>query len=369
MKQKRGYPPLHHLGINNLFLLYTGYSPSESIGPVEQHWESSDLFPILTYINTNQDKPVDTFFTEFIFLAQTVIGDNGNLKYITKTTDGLPADPTDWKIYLQQLFFGNMPILNLYDKPIKQNLLAIRDVSLSNPSGRIIDIDIWIALPYPHATIFTTDEARVTEVKSWIDAFLSLWKEQRFPSSIRLRGFYWHGEAIYTTPPMNDLSVLTQVNDYVHGIKQGHPAPLNTVWIPYQGARGWDQWACAHFDISFLQPGHYFRPDFKLDSAARNAYSVKEGIEIEFDLRVTERTDFRNRFIAYLDKGASGGGKLLCRYPPYMGSALAWYPGGWWYYDQTTRGFSLNKLYENGDPLYDSIYQFTKGIYVPGSGR
>jgi hypothetical protein len=369
VKKKRGYPPLHYLGIKNLFLLYTGYSPSLNSGPVEQHWESADFFPILTYKSKSQNEPVDTFFTEFVFLAQAIIDDSGSLKYITKTTEGLPANPKDWQIYLEQLFFGNKPILNLYEKPIKQNLLAIRDASLTNPLGKMIAIDIWIALPYPHDTIFPTDETRAAEVINWIDSFLTMWKRNRFPSHVHLRGFYWHGEAIYTSPPMNDLHVLTQVNDYIHLIKDDQFDSLKAIWIPYQGAKDWDKWSAAHFDLAFLQPGYYFRPELSLDTAARSAYVINEGIEMEFDLRVSERADFRSRFIAYLDKGAAGGGKFLRRFSPYMGTALAWYPGGWWYYDHVTRGFSLNKLYEKGDPLYDSIYQFVKGTYVPGSGR
>jgi hypothetical protein len=344
------YPDLSLEGSENIFLAYIG-EQADSDGLIHpQDWSANDLQPIVTHIDRSTGKADGEMFTNFLFVASAVKNAAGVLKQVG-VSDESPADPTDWQTYRDELFAPG------------KNLHALADVAANNKLGKPIPIHVWIGLPYPNAKVFHNDTKRIASVERWIDSFLQTWEEQGFSSRLSLAGFYWTGESDYASGGLiNDGYVMSAVNTYIHKLSvDGHP--LHTLWIPYQGASGWDRWKSFGFDLSILQNNYYFR-NASFETAAANAYENGQGMEMELDLGATWSPVSRAKFKKYLDSGVTGGVDSSKRpFKPYMKNVpLAWYVGGWYWYNGM-RDHVILRLYQSGNPLYDQIWAFLKGTY------
>lgn len=349
------YPIPGTEGVNNLFLAYTGYSlDSKSLGHF-QYWETADFKPIITHINRSTGQADNELFTDFLFLAISIKNPSGVIKYIVRN-DSRPANMTDWQTYINELFAAG------------KNLSALYTASHYNGLGRQIKPNVWIALPYPHPKIFTSDYLRLSAVTTWIDLFIKTWIFCGYYKGLVLRGFYWIQECEYYHGPLfYDSYIMSQVNKYIHK-KFVNNQQLKALWIPYQKAAGWEQWKTFGFDLAILQPSYYFDQTKSLEAGAADAYANCQGVEMEMDLAVTRDRMKRARFIEYMDKGAAGGYDSTGRYfGPYMNqSTLGWYVGGW-YWNNGVRNQAILTLYNSGDSLYDSIWEFVKGSYKAGT--
>ncbi|MFX7632995.1 DUF4855 domain-containing protein, partial [Acinetobacter baumannii] len=84
----------------------------------------------------------------------------------------------------------------------------------------------------------------------------------------------------------DDRQVIRAVNDAIHGCTHAGRM-LRSIWIPYQQAAGWNEWAQLGFDLAFLQPNYYFNPKKSVDASSAASEAAGMGVEIEFDLGVT----------------------------------------------------------------------------------
>lgn len=341
-----GYPAPNTYGLEHLFLAYTGYSIGQDGTRHHQYWEPTDFSPVLTWLQPGTGEAQQPLFTDYLFLATTVVTPAGAVKYLVRN-DTQPASPVDWRIYLRELFAPG------------RNINALFTVSLHNLLSQYIPVDVWVALPYPHPEVFHSDRRRVAAVKAWIDDFLQIWNSGNYGERLNLRGFYWLQESIYYQgPKFDDRYVISRINDYVHSIwLQGRQ--LKALWIPYQKAGGWNLWKSLGFDVSILQPSYQFKPEMLLENAACDAYENEQGVEMELDLSVLQDQQKKSRFVEYLDRGARGGLDKAGRYfGPYMrDSVIGWYVGGW-YWSGETRSHLIHSLYSAGDPLYAGIRDF-----------
>jgi len=349
------YPSPGTQGINDLFMAFVGYVVGSDGSQHYQYWTTSDLLPIITHINRSTNKADGEMFTDYLFMARAIKNSSGTIKYIERNTSA-PGNYTDWLTYKNELFASG------------KNINALYTDSLYNGLNRQIATDVWIGLPYPNPSIFTTDSSRISNVKNWIDSFISAWNAGNYSTRLTLRGFYWIQESeYYNSSSFDDGYVMQQVNSYIR-TKYVNSRQLKALWIPYQNATGWQNWSSYGFDISILQPHYYFDPTYSLKKGAADAYVNKQGVEMELDLAVTWSDPMRARFIEYMNAGATGGYDSSNRYfGPYMTTApVGWYAGGW-YWSGSTRSHAINKLYSTGDKLYDKIWEFVKGTYVAGT--
>ena len=345
------YAKLKKDSIRHLFLAYTGYSVGKDGAAHEQNWNSSRFSPMLIHYDMGTGLADEVFFHEYLFLAMSIKDQAGKMKYIFMNEEA-PANLRDWAIYTNELFSQ------------KQNIDALYRLSLQNDLCKTIPIDVWIAIPYPHPKVFPHDWLRVQAVCHWIRSFLYRWKWANFKPHFRLKGFYWIQEGEYFNgPTFHDGYVMNKVNHYVRK-KKVAGRYLQALWIPYQDAPRWDQWREFGFCQSILQPSSYFNTKKTIGKGLADAYENGQGVEMELDLGVVYDQEQRRKFFEYLNKGVTGGQDEAGRYfSPYMNhTSIAWYTGGW-LVKEGCLTHVIPKLYENKDPLYESIWRFVKGTY------
>lgn len=345
------YPTENTQEAKNIFLAYTGYSADSDGTLHQQYWDVNDWKPIVTHMNHTTGKADGEMFTDILFTAAAVKGADGKLKYIG-VSDKSSGVQSDWQLYKNELFLEG------------KNIDALSSLAENNDLGQKIKINVWISLPYPNAEVFKNDTRRIAAVNSWIDSFISTWNANGYGNHLNFAGFYWTGESEYASGPLiNDSYVMSQVNEYIHK-KSVDNHRLKSLWIPYQGATSWDRWKSFGFDLSILQNNYYFSPEKNFETGMANAYANGQGVEMELDLGVTWDSVSKVRFRKYMESGVTGGYDAKNRYfGPYMKEApLAWYMGGWYWY-QGARDHALLRLYRTGSPLYDDIWKFVNGSY------
>lgn len=289
-------------------------------------------------------------FTDVLFLALAILNDSGEPRYLAHSEKS-PATSADWARYLDELFLStrNLDALRLSQE---QACLATRT-------------HVWIALPYPNPQVFGDDANRIRAVVQWMHDFLARWESGTYDCHLRLMGFYWLQESVYFTGPTNsDETVISAITQAIRQLCAQEP--LHSLWIPYQQANGWDQWKKLGFTLSILQPNHYFQPAKLIETSAAQSYATCQGVAIEFDLGVTYDASKRARLQEYLRLGATGGTDAAGNpFGPYMlESPLGWYTGGW-FFGKNGRKQAFVSLYQNEDPLYEQIFWYLHGIYVP----
>lgn len=341
------YPALEKGQVDQLFLAYVGYSIGSDGTPHYQFWEPADFAPLLTHTNPSTGFIDGAMFSDFLFLALGILTVTGEGRYLTRN-EKAPATWNEWVRYLDELFLP------------ERNLDALCQAVQRSP---LPHANVWIALPYPNPAVFPDDLLRIQAVVDWICLFLKRWSTSPLRCCLRLQGFYWLQESLYDYGgAFDDRFVIRDVNMQIHACHTDGRR-LQSIWIPYQGARGWDEWQTLGFDLAFLQPNTYFNPSRSLTEAAASAAHSGMGLEIEFDLGVTYDQEKRERLLAYLHTGSTGGTDDKGRvFPPYQfESPLAWYTGGW-FFGKNGRKQALLSLYQSNDPLYDQIFRFLNGI-------
>lgn len=326
-------------GVRHLCLIYHG---QQSRVP----WTPRALMPYVCYVDEH-GHPRDWLFDSFLFI-EFATDEGASLHHYRAQARQPSAD--DWTWLADCWFRPNTGLTGL------EQAMAESAPLLGDPERRV---KVVISMPIPLAQLrdfgplerehqpldFGLEQHRQQALAWYVNRVLDHWSEHDF-AHLELVGFYWLAETI--GPADHDLVRWTV--DHLH--QRGY----RLYWIPYFGAQGVEGWRELGIDAVMLQPNYFFRenaPLYRLLSAARRAYRAGTGIEIEFDARALSDPAFEDKFYAYLDAAIMYGwtDDVL----------LGYYEGG-----------GALKMFADtpgrGRELYDALYRFAKGSYVP-SGR
>lgn len=123
---------------------------------------------------------------------------------------------------------------------------------------------------------FQFHDHRVKAMKWYVDQLIAEWEKADF-KNIDLEGVYWTKEAFYTN---EERALVKEMNEYYH--QKG----LNVYWIPYFSAPSYEDWEELGIDVTYMQPGYYFRnttPMSRLEDAIDLAWKANIGLEMEFE--------------------------------------------------------------------------------------
>ncbi|HBO45615.1 MAG TPA: hypothetical protein DD670_17150 [Planctomycetaceae bacterium] len=323
-------------GVRHLCLVYHGRAQRVP-------WTAEALLPYVTYVD-ERGKPVDWLFDSFLFIE--FANDKGiSLYHDTGKKPWPTAD--DWKWLADAWFRENTGLIGLE----RAMTTAGKALGETNRTANVV-----ISVPLPQRSIrqfgpllgqdkvldFSKPEDRRQALAWYIDQIWSRYNESDLPH-LRLVGFYWMSESIAVA----DHDLVEWLARYIHekGVK--------FYWIPYFKAAGVEKWKDRGFDAMMLQPNHFFHeksPASRLQDTATRARKIGSGVEMEFDSRALDSEIFREHFYDYLDAGAKHGWMT--------DSILGWYEGGG----------AIKKMLDEPDkgrPLYDALYRFVKGTYMP----
>ncbi|MBB6634818.1 DUF4855 domain-containing protein [Cohnella thailandensis] len=350
-----GYPKAgskQAAGISNQVLLYTGewqYEPADWIS-----YTKEDLKPYVSYVDAEMNR-VDYMFDGFLFLQYATLLNGANYG-----ASGKPTNKADWEKSLDRLFRAD------YDLGALDQAVAEAKQELKQ-KGKKYEAKVVLSIPYPrpdqsdfgdvdgdgvsenlNAAEVGEDKAlenRAKVVKWYVDEAYARWKDAGY-ENITLSAFYWFNEFLSRQTSESEDDLIRLVSDYVHG----KGAKLQ--WIPYYFARGWSDWNEVGFDTALMQPNYLFQNTTaeRLDTIAQAAYDHGMGVEMEMSDGVLTDPALRDKYYAYLNKGAEHG---------YMNSFKAFY--------QQVK--TIKKAAESTDPaareVYDKTYRYLKGVYQP----
>ena len=166
---------------------------------------------------------------------------------------------------------------------------------------------------------------------------------------IRMCGFYWLSEALYTDDP-DEYELVRYAIDYVH--QKGYPV----FWIPYYDANGAFYWKDLGFDFACLQPNYAFLsvddPD-RLMTAARKAKLY--GMSVEIELNTVKNPDSVRRYREYLAAGLEYG---------YDCATKVYYLGG----VPSDLLAARDSTVEDTRRIYEETYAYAAGTLPDGYG-
>ena len=209
-----------------------------------------------------------------------------------KSLDALDACIADTKKQLGDPGFRHKIVLTLFDP-------AFGSKEWGELNGRQLD--------------FNRNDDRLAAVKWFAGELTRRFKEAGY-SNLDLQALYWFDEDMI---PSHGLAEL--VRPYVE--EQG----LDFMWIPYFKARGNERHADIGFDITYMQPNHFFSaniPDKRLDETCDFALRRGMAVEFECDSRAMSQSEpsFLPRMQAYIDAFERWGVWDSCPVAYYLGS-------------------------------------------------
>lgn len=353
-KGEKGYPkPRDVGGIQNEVLIYTGewqYQPADWIS-----FTKEDFKPYVSYVDQEMNRR-DYMFDGFLFLPYAPLLDGANYG----PTTGKPTNKTHFEKFLDRLFRDDYEFGALNE--------VVKEAKAELP-GRGYEAKVTVAIPYPRTdqgdfgdvdgdgvsenlSVAQVGEQQSLEnrkkvVKWFVDEVYSRWQQAGY-SDLKLVSFYWYNEYVAHQLSALDHELIKWTGDYV----RSKGAKLQ--WIPYYFARGWNDWKENGFDGALMQPNYMFHNTTvdRLDTIAQAAYDHGMGVEMELNDAVLTDATLRNKYYAYLDKGAE--------YKFMTQSYNAFY--------QQVK--TLLKASASTDPVarevYDRTYAFIKGrVYHP----
>jgi hypothetical protein len=264
------------------------------------------------------------------------------------------ATQQDWTNWLDDIFHnGGSPSattptqLNALNQAVGHAKAALHD---PNYQEKVI-----ISIPYPDPSVtnwgsmsgrqldFSHTVDRQKAVAWYLHQVEQLWNSAHY-NNLKLVGFYWFNEGVDVHQP-GEVQLLQHTSRLIHA---NH---LRFYWIPYFEAPGYKIWRTLGFDVAIMQPNYAFydAPVNRLTETAELAKHYQLGVEMEFPFQ-----DF--------NPGATKGTNT---YLQYQDAALAYHfnqnvPLAWY---QNTQGVLTD--YQQNRVLYDLIYEFLKGTYVP----
>jgi len=355
-KPDRGYPAQGSAqtgGIKHEVLIYSGewqYQPSDWIS-----FTKEDFKPYVSYVD-NEMKPRDYMFDGFLFVPYAPLLDGANYG----PTTGKPTNKTHFEKFLNRLFRDDYE-LGALNEAVKEAKSALPD--------RNYEAKVVITIPYPRldqSDFGDVDGDGISEnlnvkqvgeqtalanrlkvTKWYVDEVFKRWNEKGY-SDLKLVSFYWYNEYIAHQLSELDHELVKQTGDYVRS------KGATFQWIPYYFARGWDDWKKYGFDSALMQPNYMFHANAgvdRLDTIAQAAYENGMGVEIELSDAVLTNEGLRNRYYAYLEKGAEFHYKQQSYSAFYQQVKTLW---------RASR--SANPIERE---VYDRTYDYLKGRDLP----
>ncbi|WP_195572577.1 DUF4855 domain-containing protein [Paenibacillus sp. 1001270B_150601_E10] len=329
-------------GIRNLNLLYNGQY-ANGLGD----WNKERIIPNISYVNKDGE-PTDWMFDGVLYLG--LASPAGRDFGLGQTNLG------DWNWYLDKTFAatGDMQQLNEATKEVGSKLnqpdYKMKVVLMIPNPGEYLndfgDVDGDGVSESFNDSIVGKEKAfenREKAIQWWLDQVQNIWQAKQY-SNLELVGMYWLEEQISTSE--TGPALIKSVSDKVHAKN------LKFFWIPHSLAYKSYMWKDVGFDAVAFQPNYFFgdMDVDRLEDAANLAKQYGMSNEVEFDDRMLTDGVFRERFIDYLNSGATTG--LM------QNGFRAYYQG-----NDAIRNLAVSK-----DPslrlMYDWLYQYTKGTYV-----
>lgn len=312
--------------ISDLALLYQG-------GTHRLPWTKDQLQPYI--YRSGASGKADWLFDGFLFIE---FKDNLGHEYAVGYGER-PAGKAEWEWLLNRNFEKDKAIAALDGvldslARLKQLPARKRKVVLTLPEP-IVGFKDWGRIN--HSSLdFDSASHRLNACKWYIETALEKWKTANF-KHLELMGFYWVAEQ-----NTGAAEILPEVSRFIHQKNK------RFYWIPYYGAEGAGQWKEMGFDIAYQQPNYFFSavtPYDILTGALNFAKKYKMALEMEFDSRVVDQPEFRNRYTDYI--------KEFQNYGVWDNLPVAYYEGGSGWLDMfRSKDPAVKKLY---DQLADII--------------
>jgi hypothetical protein len=292
-------------------------------------WSKEQLQYYVSYIL--EDKPIDRMFGGFIF--NVIKTREQSFIHPMFVGFGKPSSKKDWSMWVDILFARNANLNALYD--------AIGE-------GR--KLDLWVTIPYPHASQtdfgevrdndldFTKTSDRIRAIRWWLDLFLKRWqKEKHLHDRLALRGFVWQREAIDT----NDAELVRRVNALIH---RRH---CLSMWLPNYGSAGAVDWRSYGFDLCAVNSNYYGNNEYDhiwINNASNFAKYYNTGMQINFGKGLLYND---THHLDYFNLG-------LPEHNDYMNSSFLVYQ---------LPNHTLEEVYRERFVEYIRLYTFIKGLY------
>ncbi|WP_127595506.1 DUF4855 domain-containing protein [Paenibacillus lautus] len=339
---------------SNIALIYTGYyNPANYDGENIGDYDKDKFLPYVGYLD-EQGRAQDDFFDTFLMLSLQSPHGGSLHRWYDWVPNSVPGRLVDWQYAMERPFVKNLQ-LDALDQAVKQ--------VGSDLENRDKQVNVYLTIPFPDPQSrdfgdFNGDgvsddlislEARNELVQWYIDTMVERFKSKGY-KHLKLAGFYWLQEDLDTTV-QGEAENVKATSDYLNskGMRLG--------WIPWSGAGEKGNGNKHGYDFTLVQPNHYFQAETtikRIEETAALSRNNGQGVEIEFDQRAIENPYYRQVFYNYLIGGVKYG---------YMAdSLLAYYQDVYAIYD----------FYHHRSPigrqLYDDIYRFAKGTFVPPIG-
>ncbi len=326
----------------DILLIYTGS------GSGEDTWSNRDFLPVVAYRDTG-GKLCGRMFDTLLFLPY----------------QGMPATRASWEAYLGDLFAPGKQL-----PALEKAIDGIDGIDGLEGKEKVI-----LTIPYPDekerafgsleeeggTTLlsFSAEDAgkgqalenRFTAVCWYYGKMMELWREAGF-EHLELIGIYWYKEYMDQTIP-GEKKLVQDVARLVRGSGQ------NFYWIPFYGARGYEEWKSFGFTHVFLQPNYYAvedQPEERMDRAVELARRYQTGIELEYDEKALSNRYYYDLFHKQLNKAHQlglGKGNVTNAYFAGLKKALL---------------DAASSKTPSVRGIYDNFYEWINGTYTPDRG-
>ncbi|WP_041314091.1 DUF4855 domain-containing protein [Heliomicrobium modesticaldum] len=332
VKTAKGY--LQIPGVNDILLVYTGHHGKAGT------WTSDDFLPMIAYRNRQGYR--DRMFDTMLFLPYR---ETGSVK-------------EKWIAYLDDLFTPGIQLSALNEAVAEMNRIL----------GTAHTVKVILTLPYPDSQernfgnlaekspSLSFDPAHVGREQALANRLAALkwyykelnerWQAARF-DNLELAGIYWYAETIDGHIP-DETQLVQGAARIVRADNR------DFYWIPFYGAKGYENWRSYGFEYVLLQPNYYadeIKPDERMDRTAALAKKYRLGMELEISDQVFDSVSHYNAFYKQLDRAHQLGvdGDMTNAY--YAGSK------------------TLVRVSNSSDPkiraIYDDLYRWIRGTYRP----
>ncbi|MDR2954157.1 MAG: DUF4855 domain-containing protein [Prevotella sp.] len=301
------------------------------------------------YLYRDNDGRAEWLFDGFLFLE--IYAEKNGIKYDygIANNDRIAPDKQIWEYLLSETF----------DVQRGPNALEILLDSLAN-KGQIPPYkrQVMFSIPNPQygqtnwgeiggkKLDFNKPEDRFEAACWYVDRILEEWEKQNY-NYLGFGGFYWLHETI-DGEPNNDGDLIKKVSDYLK------TKNMDLCWIPYNWAEGVESWKDFGFTVTYQQPNYFFDKKSELWILERAINFAKEqdlGLEIEFDGRVLEDSDYMKRYYTYIEEFEKGG--------IWDNKPVAYYEGG----------DGWLKMGRSKDPEVQKAYNVLADIIIKRQGK
>lgn len=282
-------------GITDMALIYHTYQDRPK-------WTSGELKHFLFREKNGQ---VEWLFDGFLFLEIYLKMNNIFYDYGIAVDGRTPPKKTEWQYLLDETFsdkrgpnaleicLDSLARKDYYPPYKRQVMFAIPNPQYGQKNWGIIN---------NRSLDFNNHDDRLIAAKWYIDQLLKKWEEHDY-KHLDFAGFYWLHETI-DGAPNNDGNLIKEVAKYLK--EKG----MDLCWIPYNWAEGVEQWREFGFSITYQQPNYFFDKKTELWVLERAINFAKEqnlALEMEFDERLIDDSEYRQRYYTYIEEFEKGG--------------------------------------------------------------